>query len=51
MVSYSVPEGDEEGNYTHEFRLGLVKARLDLKLGYVVSHEELKKQLGLESSS
>jgi len=42
-----VPEGDEEGKYTSEFRIGLMNARLDLKKGRVISHEKLKKSLGL----
>ena len=42
-----VPEGDEEGRYTHVFRLGLLQARLDVKEGRVLSHEEAKRRLGL----
>ncbi|HEY5605299.1 MAG TPA: hypothetical protein VIL45_02125 [Thermoplasmata archaeon] len=42
-----VPEGDEEGTYTHAFRLGLLQARLDIKEGRVLSHDELKRRLGL----
>jgi hypothetical protein len=42
-----VPEGDEEGPYTQAFRLGLLRARLDIKEGRLVSHEELKRRLGL----
>ena len=41
-----VPEGDEEGTYTHAFRLGLLQARLDIKEGRVLSHDELKRRLG-----
>ncbi len=42
-----VPEGDEEGRYTKAFRLGLLRARLDVKEGSVILHEELKRRLGL----
>lgn len=42
-----VPEGDEEGNYTDDFRLGLLNARLDYLAGRAIPHERLKKQLGL----
>jgi hypothetical protein len=42
-----IPEGDEEGPYSHAFRLGLLQARLDIREGRVVSHEELKRRLGL----
>ena len=43
-----IPEGDDEGRYTQEFRLGLLNARLELKHGKVITHEELKKKLGLK---
>ena len=42
-----VPEGDEEGPYTHAFRVGLLAARLEIKEGRVVRHEEVKRRLGL----
>jgi hypothetical protein len=42
-----VPEGDEEGRYGPAFRLGLLRARLDIKKGHVVSQEEAKRRLGL----
>ena len=42
-----VPEGDDEGKYTEEFRVGLLNARLDLMRGNVISHSEAKKRLGL----
>lgn len=42
-----IPEGDEEGPYTHAFRVGLFNARLDIKEGRLHTHEEVKKQLGL----
>lgn len=43
-----VPEGDEEGKYTEEFRIGLLNAKLDLKQGRVIPHETLKRKLGLK---
>jgi hypothetical protein len=42
-----VPDGDEEGRYASAFRLGLLQARLDIKEGRLVSHEEVKRRLGL----
>ena len=43
-----VPEGDEEGKYTEDFRIGLLNAKLDLKHGRVIPHEDLKRKLGLK---
>lgn len=40
-----VPKGDDEGQYTDEFRMGLLQARIDLLKGRKVSHEELKRKL------
>jgi len=42
-----IPEGDDEGKYTEEFRIGLLNARLDVLRGNVISHEELKRKMGL----
>ena len=42
-----VPSGDDEGQYSHEFRVGLLNARLDLIKGRGVSHREAKKLLGV----
>ena len=42
-----VPAGDDEGEFTDEFRVSLLNARLDLKRGKVVSHEAMKRSLGL----
>lgn len=42
-----IPEGDEEGRYSHAFRLGLLQARLDVKEGRVLTHEQAKRRLGL----
>ena len=42
-----VPTGDDEGKYTEEFRTGLLNAKLQLKKGTTISHEKVKKRLGL----
>ncbi|GEM_PF-431362 len=43
-----IPKGDDEGEYTEEFRLGLLNARLELmRGGRGVPMEKLKKKLGL----
>ncbi len=41
-----VPSGDDEGEYTEQFRLGLLNARISLKEGRTISHEKAKKALG-----
>jgi predicted transcriptional regulator len=42
-----VPAGDEEGVYSDGFRLGLLEARLDIREGRLVDHEEVKRRLAL----
>ena len=42
-----IPEGDDEGKFADEFRIGLLNARLDVLQGRVISHEDIKKRLGL----
>jgi hypothetical protein len=42
-----IPSGDEEGTYRDAFRVGLLNARLDIRAGRTVGHEELKHRLGL----
>ncbi|MGP8071997.1 MAG: hypothetical protein ACLPZM_02575 [Thermoplasmata archaeon] len=42
-----VPQGDDEGSYSDAFRMGLLNARLDIRSGRVVEHEQIKKRLGL----
>ncbi|HTT26299.1 MAG TPA: hypothetical protein VMH90_04985 [Thermoplasmata archaeon] len=42
-----VPTGDDEGTYRAAFRVGLLNARLDVRAGRTVGHEELKRRLGL----
>ena len=42
-----VPEGDEEGLYTQAFRIGLLDARLDIREGRLIDHDQVKRRLGL----
>ena len=42
-----VPTGDDEGEYTDEFRVSILNARLDLLRGNTISLKEAKKRLGL----
>ena len=42
-----VPEGDEEGKYSDEFRAGLLEAHFEAKQGKVISFDKVKKELGL----
>jgi hypothetical protein len=42
-----IPEGDDEGKFTDEFRLGLLEAKLDVKAGRTIGHDEMKRRLGL----
>ena len=42
-----VPEGDDEGRYSRAFRVGLLEARLDIRQGRTLAHEDVKKRLGL----
>ncbi len=42
-----IPEGDEEGKYSQEFRASLLRSLLDIKSGRVYTTAELKKQLGI----
>jgi len=44
---YLLPEGDEEGKYTEEFRAGLLRGTLDFMQGRVISQDEVKRRLGL----
>jgi len=37
----------EEGEYTDDLRAGLLRARIDIAEGRTITHEELKKRLGL----
>ncbi len=47
MLFNLVPKGDEEGEYTDEFRLAWLRGELDLLAGRTVSMAEAKKRLGL----
>jgi hypothetical protein len=42
-----VPEGDDEGKYTPEFRAGLLEGLYQLGAGKTVSFEKVKKEAGL----
>ena len=42
-----VPTGDEEGAYRGAFRIGLLNARLDIRAGRTIGHNELKRRLSL----
>jgi predicted transcriptional regulator len=42
-----LPDGDEEGKYTDAFCLGLLEARLDIRAGRLIDHDELKKRLAI----
>ncbi len=42
-----VPDGDDEGKYTSEFKASLLRGLLDIKHGRIHSHEEIKKITGV----
>ena len=42
-----IPKGDDEGLYSDSFRIGLLNARLDVRAGRVIPHEQVKRRLGL----
>ncbi len=42
-----VPEGDEEGKYSDEFRAGLLEAHFEAKQGKLIPFDKVKKELGL----
>jgi hypothetical protein len=42
-----VPEVDDEGEYSDQFRISLLNARLDVAAGRVSPHEDVKRRLGL----
>lgn len=37
-----IPSGDEEGEYTEAFRISLLKARLEIRSGKIISHVKVK---------
>lgn len=43
-----VPTGDDEGEYTDEFRASLLRSLSDMKHGRTHSLDEVKKKLGIE---
>ena len=44
-----VPSGDEEGEYTEEFKASLIRSLADIKHGRVHSITDVRKKLGIES--
>ena len=42
-----VPAGDDEGEYTEDFRIGLLNAKIQLRKAETHTHNEVKKRLGL----
>lgn len=42
-----IPEGDEEGDYTNDFRASLLRGLIDVKEKRTHTSEEVKKQLGI----
>ncbi|MCL5100609.1 MAG: hypothetical protein M1122_01480 [Candidatus Marsarchaeota archaeon] len=42
-----IPEGDEEGKYTEEFRASLLRSMIDIKHGATYSSAEVRTKLGL----
>ena len=43
-----IPEGDDEGKYTDEFKASLLESSLDVAEGRVISLDELKRRLSLD---
>ena len=43
-----IPEGDEEGVYTEDFRASLLRGLLDVKEKRTHTTEQVKKQLGIQ---
>ena len=43
-----IPNGDEEGEYSDEFKLSLLRGLLDIKQGRTSTVSEVKKKLGIE---
>ena len=42
-----IPSGDEEGDYTDEFRASLLRSLIDMKNGNAYSSSEAKARLGV----
>jgi hypothetical protein len=43
-----IPPGDNEGEYTDDFRTSMARALIDIKKGRTHSLEDVKRQLRLE---
>ena len=43
-----VPKGDDEGEYTDDFRISLLQSLIDTRRGRTFSHAEVKRSLGLK---
>ena len=43
-----IPNGDDEGKYTDEFRAGLLEALYEARSGKLIPFEKVKKEIGLE---
>lgn len=43
-----LPSGDDEGEYTEEFKESMMRALVDIKHGRVHSIQDVRKKLGLE---
>lgn len=44
---YLIPSKDDEGEYTDEFKLSLIRSLSDIKNRRIFPMEEVKKQLGI----
>ena len=42
-----IPSGDDEGEYTEEFKASIIKGMLDIKHGRTYTLEQIDKRLGL----
>ena len=42
-----IPSGDDEGDYTEEFRASLLRSLTDMRSGRTYSSTEVKKRLGV----
>ena len=45
------PKGDDEGEYTEEFRLGLMNAKIEFASGKILTLEEVQRKLKLANSA
>ena len=43
-----VPSGDDEGEYTNEFKASMIRSLVDVKSGRTYSMDDVKKRLGIE---